>query len=147
MSNHKESIQSIIDRHDEKHVKILKLNVLYNLIEKVEDKEDYELERQIVSIIKILNENTQLKGFYKKHYIKQHKALKSYVRKHFGYLAKGDLLTEHVALSTGAGVAIGAALVGINAGFIAIGVAVGVAIGVATGNSKEKAEQDKGNLY
>lgn len=147
MSNHKESIQSIIEKRDDKWVKILKLDELSNLIEKVAEIDEFELDRQIVSILKLLNENNELKGFYKKHYKKQHQALKAYVRRQFGFLVKGALLKEHLALGIGAGVAIGAVFSGVNAGFIAVGLALGVAVGTLTGNKKEKAEEAKGNLY
>lgn len=147
MNDYKSSIQSVISRLDEKKVKKFKLEVFINLVEKVKDVEDPELVRQIESLLKLLNDFEKLKGFYKKHYFKQFQALKSYVRKNFGFLAKGDLLNEHTALGIGIGVALGALLMSVNSGFIAIGIALGAGIGISTGNSKEKSEEEKGNLY
>ena len=147
MENYKQQLLNEISKREEKLVKKYQLEVFMNLIEKVKDKEDDELNRQIEYLLTTLSKFEVMPRTYERFYKRGFSALKSYVRKTFGYVAKGTIAGEHMALGVGIGIVFGALLSGVNAGFIGIGLALGAGLGIATGQSKEKEEEKNGNTY
>ncbi len=147
MIDYRQMVQTIIDRFDEKQIKKLHLEVLLNLLNKVNDIDDSELEDKISRVVRILGDLESSGTLKSKEYQKSFAELTKHIRTKYGYVAKGDIQSESVALGIGIGVVFGTLLISINAGFMAIGIAVGAGIGTAIGTRKEKAEYEKGNIY
>jgi hypothetical protein len=140
----KNKVQQVIDQTDEKLAKRLRLQVLLNLINKVEGLIDSELQSKISETVNALDLSTKegIKAFNKKF-----TELRVYVRKTHKLYPKGEIAGGSLAIGIGVGVAFGAAFMSINAGMMGVGIAIGVAIGISMGASKEKAEEEKGNIY
>lgn len=144
---YKQTVDDIKNRLDEKLSKILMVDVLSNLLGKTRDIEDEALERLTVVVVRGLSDLGNSQEFNKKEYIRDLNNIKKHVRTTYGYIARGELKSESMGIGIALGVAAGAALISFNGSLIAVGIAVGLAIGSGVGISREKKEEEKGNIY
>jgi len=142
-----EQSNSLISQLDDKTKKKLQTQTLLNLMTKIKDNVHPEIEQLLLDVTTTIQGATELSSFQKNLYNKQLTLLKKTVKKEFGYIAKGDIIAERMAIGVGFGVAIGAGLMAVNAAFLGVGIAVGVALGLSIGTTQEKKEEEKGNIY
>ena len=143
-SSYNQLILNVPSALSEKDNKKLRLDLLLGLLEKIETLDDSVLSQYVLDLIGQLD---VIKPEGHRNFNKSFTKIRNYVSKNHKLYAKGDLQQTYMAVGIGVGVAIGAGLMTINSGFIAIGVAVGVAIGLSLGATKEKQEEEKGNIY
>ncbi|MCD4826362.1 MAG: hypothetical protein K8Q99_01120 [Acholeplasmataceae bacterium] len=124
----------------------LHINSLLSLFEKIANIKDEELEKitaQIADSLETVNESS----FDVSNYKKSFEFLRRYVKQKHGFIAKGELIGQAMAIGSGLGVAIGAGLMTINTICLAIGIPIGISIGVTIGALQEQKAKEKGLLY
>ena len=147
MEKYVKEFTMLIENFDEKTKKRLNTQVLVNLLNKIKDKNNSDIDQLVNELLSTFKGTANMESFDQKLYRKQYALLVKTVRTTFGYIAKGTLVGEKMSIGIAIGVAIGAGLMTINAGFIGIGIAIGVSLGLVFGSSQEKKEEEKGNIY
>jgi len=140
-------IERLVSELDEKRFKKLQIQTLLNLIRKISEKQNEEIDQMLSNIVLYLQDVNHIESFQRHAYERQFSALKKTVRNTYGYVAKGDIPNEKMAIGIGIGVAIGAGLMSVNSAFIGAGIAIGVAVGLSLGSAQEKKEEENGNIY
>ena len=141
---YKNNIQVVIDNISENDNKKLRLEVLLRLLDKLEPLDDSVLNEHILNLINRLN---NLKPEDYRSFKKEFTKIRNYVSKNHKIYAKGELQQTYMAIGISIGIAIGAGMMTFNSAGIGVGIAIGVAIGLSIGTSKEKQEEEKGNIY
>lgn len=131
----------------EKQKQKLHLSTLRSLIKKTDSKDDKYLESLLADLFLELDKITAHQKPRLKPYLKQYANVKKYVKDTYGYVAKGTLVGEYMAIGMGIGLALGAGFSAINMALIAIGLPIGLAIGLSLGSQKEKDLEQDGKLY
>lgn len=147
MNRHIDEINALVSQLDDKTIKKLQVETLLNLMTKIKDKVHPEIDQLVLDVTTTINGAKDLSSFQKNLYFKQFTVLKKTVKNEFGYVAKGDIVANTMAIGIGIGVAIGAGLMAVNPAFLGVGIAVGVALGLSIGTTQEKKEEEKGNIY
>lgn len=132
---------------NQKKQKKLKIDLLISLLEKISDKKNDKVREYLDLMMKELSDIDKDELFDSKAYHKYFILLKKEVKDIYGYVPKGSVQEEYMAIGVGMGVAIGAALAISNVIFLAIGIPIGTAIGLTLGASKEKTLEKEGKLY
>jgi hypothetical protein len=147
MNNYQEIINSYYEKLDLKKQKQLNPKLLLRLNEKIlqHDNEDIEiLLKETVDFLKSASDGDKTSVTnYKKHFSK----LTKIVRKTYGYVAKGTIVGEYMAMGIALGVAFGAAFIAINPALMVIGLPIGIALGLSLGQNKEKEAEKDDLLY
>lgn len=125
----------------------LHLETLENLLEIMKDKEDEGFDSRLDELFNILKEIHDKDKQDFKTYHKTFNALKKYVKDRWGFVPRGTVVGEYMAMGVGFGLAIGAAFTAINTAFIAIGLPIGIAVGLSLGSHKERELEKEGKLY
>lgn len=139
-------INPIIENLDQKKNKKLQTDLFLRLCEKVGE-EDLEITAMVNDTFLLLTELSRSDTVKIKDYYKSLALLKKTARKKLGYIAKGSLQEEYMALGVGVGVAMGAAFVTTNPAFIGIFMPIGLAVGLAIGKKKEDEAEKSGKIY
>lgn len=142
-----ETLDKVEQRLSDKEKRKLYLDTLRRLVNKTSSKEDDELTRLLEELFESLKSESNTENSYRKAYLKQFNHVKKYVKDTWGFVAKGTVVGEHMALGVGLGLVFGAAFSFINTGFIAIGLPIGIAIGLSVGSHKESELEKDGKLY
>ena len=82
-----------------------------------------------------------------KRYHQLFREVKKHVKNTYGYVEKGSVQGEYMALGIGFGLAFGSVFTLVNTAFIGIGLPIGIAVGLAIGASKEKELEKENKLY
>jgi hypothetical protein len=146
MENYRNQVSSLSSNLDEKTRKVLQIDLLERLLDKVEPELNETLEQLIQNALNELKSITQEDGS-KKDYLKAYRLLRKTVRNDLGYTAKGQLKEESIAMGIALGVAFGAAFLTFGVAFIGVGLPIGLAIGVAIGQSKEQEAEKNNKTY
>lgn len=132
---------------DEKTQKKYGFDVLERLMKKLEDKHNpkvLELLGNILYQLDLMRKDSTIK---KKIYHQLFNELKKYVKTEYGYVPKGSVQEEYMAIGIALGVAFGAAFMTINTAFIGLGIPIGLAVGLSVGNKKEKEFEEQNKTY
>jgi len=147
MDDYISKVQRFSDSLTEIQNSNFQINTLLNLLHKIRDISKDELDLMITDLIRLIPQNDDIDSFQRGDFLRDFVSLKRFVRKTYGFVAKGDLITESMGIGVAIGVAIGAGLMTVSAGLMGAGIALGVGIGLAIGTKREKQEEDKGNVY
>lgn len=147
MNAYIETLDRFEKRLSDKEKRKLHLETLRHLIHKTASKEDEELTRLLDDLFVSLKHISNADKKNTKAYLKQYDNVKKYVKDTWGFVAKGTVVGEYMAMGTGLGMLIGAGFSGINPALIAIGLPIGLAIGLSIGSQKEKDLEQDGKLY
>jgi hypothetical protein len=147
MEENKNKLSYLKNHFDQKKQKKYGFDVLERLMKKVEDKNDakvLELAGNLLYQLDLMRKDDSIKA---KMYFKLFNELKKHVKTEYGFVPKGTVQGEYMAMGVALGVAFGAAFTTINTAFIGIGIPIGIAIGLAIGSSKEKELEEQDKLY
>jgi hypothetical protein len=147
MQNFKEQLTSMTDNLTVNQKEKLKTYVLLNLLEKIENLEDEELEKDLSNLVQLLVNAENMSKLEIREYLRAFSSIKKTVRTKYHLIAKGELVSEYMAMGIGLGLIFGVVMMSINNAFIAIGLPIGVGAGLAYGSAKEKKEQEQGHIY
>lgn len=142
-----EQIKSEVTGFTEKEKKNYKIDAAVRLFEKLALDQKQEWEIDFNGLIKILIEKEMTDKQILKSFRKRYNALATEVRKKYGYVEKGYLQGNAMALGIGVGVAIGSAFITVNSAFIGVGIALGVAVGLAIGSKQEQDAKTQGKQF
>ncbi|HPD99594.1 MAG TPA: hypothetical protein PLB83_00025 [Bacillota bacterium] len=147
MTNYQEIINSYTNKLTEKLQKQLDLQLLVRLNEKLLEEQNENIElllKETVDFLKIASSGDKAG---RKAYKKQFNKLKKAVRTEYGYIPKGTLVGEYMALGIAIGIGFGSAFIAINPALMIIGLPIGVALGLSIGQNKEKEADSENKLY
>ena len=139
------TLEAQTKNHPDEERSKLKIHVLRNLIQKLEQDENEEIAADLEKLIQNIPKPGANWGA-RNEFRKSLKSIQKKVRMIFGYVQKGTLKNEASGKWMGAGLAIGVAL-GSGMENQGAGIPIGIAIGAGIGSSKgaaaeKKAEQD-----
>lgn len=140
-------INQLENYFDDKKKKRLQLPSFVNLIAKLDDKNDIELEEKIKNTYKLLHDLSTNQTLKDKEFIKSLNDIKKVSRQKFGLVQKGIIQSEYTGMGIAIGVALGSGFLAINTAFIGIGLPIGLVIGAGLGSKKEKELEAKGLTY
>ncbi|MBI9010555.1 MAG: hypothetical protein JEZ05_11080 [Tenericutes bacterium] len=147
MKDCKTKMNPIIEHFDEKENKRFQTDLFFRLCEKVGE-DDIEITTLVDDTFLLLSELSKVSEKEKlKAYYKTLALLKKKTKEKFGYIEKGSLQAEYMALGVGVGVALGAAFVTTNPAFIGIFMPIGLAVGLAIGKKKEDEAEKQEKTY
>ncbi|MEC9484864.1 MAG: hypothetical protein UMR38_03180 [Candidatus Izemoplasma sp.] len=139
-----EALNDDLSAHLQKRLKPLRLVKIHN---KLGDTEDEQVEALLNHAKDTLKDVKEGNRSVMKHFLKTIKELKQTVRDKYGYIEKGELVSEYMSMGIGISLAFGAVFMFINPAFIAITLAVGVAVGLSVGQHKENDAEKQNKLY
>lgn len=139
-------IKDMLPSFDDKQLRKLKIPSFINLMNKLEDNCNDEIKRMIVNTIEELRVISKNILHDKSIYLKMLKTIKKQVRKEYGYIEKGTLKNEYLAMGIGFGLLFSALSI-FDKTLIGIGLPLGFIIGSFAGTKKELAAQKEGKLY
>jgi len=146
MKDYGQYLENIKESMDRKEIIHYNVSGMVRLGDKAKDLVDLRLENLFGQLVEFLEERPLEKADYKKY-----KALIEEIKKHvkdkYGWLMKGDVTGQYMAMGVAFGLLLGAGFSAVNTAFIAIGLPIGIGLGVSLGVQKENALEDKGLLY
>ena len=147
MNEYAVRIEQLRNYFDEKKLKRYKLQTFINLVNKLGEVDDSEINVLISNAFNLLQELSRDQEMKPREYLKAFSSLQKEVRKKYGYTEKDQVKNEMIGMGIALGVAFGGAFVGINPAFSGIGLPIGLAIGAAIGTTKEKEAEEAGKTY
>jgi len=147
MKSYKEKLNKIESSFSDKLKIKLKLETLRNLLNKIATNEDEQLNERLDRLFEELDEILKQDKPSLRTYLKKINDIKKYVKEKWGYVAKGTLVGEYMAMGMAIGLAMGTAFVSINPALISIGLPIGIAVGLSIGNHKENELEKEGKIY
>lgn len=155
LNNYEMDFREITRTFTDKDKNKMQLEILLNLLKKLNTYEDITIENKIKEVLEILsdynfsesetkiNNNSTLIKTFKKEF----SSLKKLVSTRLGLIERGLTKNKIMGFSMSLGVAIGVALSSKSPAMLSIGIALGIAIGAGLGSKKEKELEDSNNLY
>ena len=137
----------ILENLSDVQMKRLSVTSLFNLIEKLKNEENDDLEIKINKIIGCLLDiaggDTDL---YKNHRRLSASVIKD-VKKLYGLHKKGSLRSQYAAIGMIIGIAFGAVITRDVSSYVGLGFVFGLALGAGVGIRKEEILERKGKIY
>jgi hypothetical protein len=147
MTNYQEIINSYTIKLSEKLQKQLDTQLLIRLNVKLLDDQNENIELLLKETVDLLRTASSGDKASRSAYKKQFNKVKKAVRTEYGYIPKGTLVSEYMALGIAIGIGFGSAFIAINPAFMFIGLPIGVALGLSIGQNKEKETDSENKLY
>lgn len=147
LENYSEELTVVMEKAGKKLVYKLHIESLINLSDMISDKENNEIEKQMLKIKDLVKSitNGNTKDF--KVFRKEFNRLKISIFKEYKFHHKGSIIEKSIALGIIFGLALGAALSSVNSSLVGLGLVLGLAVGAGIGTNKERLLGEQNRLY